>query len=51
MVKSFKPFKFVKHYPRPLDSVLQPGTLNSLDDAGFVFIGGRFNVQGSILRI
>jgi len=51
MAKSFKPFNFVNHHPRPLDFALKPGSFNSRDDAGFVFIAGGFNVQGSIFRI
>jgi len=50
MAKSFKPFKFVKHYPRPLDFVLKPGRCKSRGDAGIVFIGG-LNLQRSIFRI
>jgi len=50
MAKSFKPCKFVKHHPRPLDFVLKPGQCNSRGDAGIVFIGG-LNVQRFIFRI
>jgi hypothetical protein len=48
MSKSFKPFKIVKNHPRPLDFVLQPGSCNSRDHAGFVLIGGGFNVRFNI---